>query len=154
MNNNSEMKPEMIAKIFNDDVPIIHRDALRIANFLEVYCVGFDTKATEAVRAAIPLPSVDDIYKHYRSAVEDAVQNAIARNGKPTHYEACQMTDWAMRSFPSTFRWYYESVRSRIIEEIECADIHCPGCGIAVDMRDDIWGEYCSKTCYTGDDRA
>lgn len=106
--------------------------------------------ATEAfVKASIPMPTKADVYAFYLDAVKG---NLAANNpyGKPTLLEVCRAADEEMRILPHRGK-YYEIIRNKIIQEIECADDICAVCGAIVE--DPHWGtSYCSNYCWTRDD--
>jgi hypothetical protein len=103
------------------------------------------------IKSAVPMPSEADVYNFFLDAVK-ANLATINPYTKPTLLEVCRAVDDEMQTFPFSSgakkALKYEIVRTKIINEIDCADDICVACGGIVEETH--WGgTYCSHHCWS-----
>jgi hypothetical protein len=113
-----------------------------------------DAMVEVSIKKAVAMPTDADVYVHFKEAVRLNLQANIL-NRKPTLLEVCQAADEEMKCFPVSYGpnkgVKYEIVRTKIINEIECVDDICEGCGGVVEGSQ--WGgTYCSHYCWARSD--
>jgi hypothetical protein len=113
-----------------------------------------DAMVEVAIKKAVAMPTDADVYAHFKDAVRLNLEATIP-NRKPTLLEVCQATDEEMKCFPVSYGSNkgvkYGIVRTKIINEIECVDDICEGCGSVVEGSQ--WGgTYCSHYCWSRSD--
>ena len=115
----------------------------------EIACEDATTDLEDYVKAAVKMPTYQDVYMHYLNAVKTQLSNIR----KPTLLQVCMAADEAMRTYPVRGS-EYEVTRRRIIQEIDCDDDICEVCGCRIDVKTApiFGGKYCSKWCWSRSD--